>query len=218
MGACLCCVACGCCTVLVLAVMIPLGIFVIGPKMAQHMMDNTVVTLHNSSVVPKGGADLAIGQLANMYVNSTINTPGPFSLTTEAYTATLSANVVTSAFNTTDKFVELGTFVFPSMHLDKGNNQEIFSTDFNISNTGIPIALVMAGFGGPPVAPFPVRITATAVAKAFGLTFHPRQEVNLNCTMLPNPDGGSLAMVSMRCEPPTQKDDVAFSMTVGITV
>jgi len=189
--------------VVLLAILALVGVFVVGPDMAQHMMDNTIVTLENATMVPKPG-DLVDGTWADLYVVSTLGLstfPGPFGATIVPYQATMSTNGV-----------DFGYFDFPKTSIKVGDNAADFRANFTITNASAVANWTNIWLKSDPDAIISLGVHGVAKTRALGLLFKPKQHVALWCKQLA---GGPAAGLSMKCtkEYPSPSNSTAGNKT-----
>jgi len=69
------CILCGVCSVVTLAIMIPVSIFVIAPHVAQHLFDGTQISLRNMTQLACGGGQVSANR-TQLYNAVTLKVPG----------------------------------------------------------------------------------------------------------------------------------------------
>lgn len=112
----------GCCVgaVITVAIIVPIAIFVIMPKIAQGTLNNTLVTLKNSTMFPCSTM-IHDGELVNS-IEFTV--PGLFKATLHSVKQTLLVNGKT-----------LGSYDAPEMAASPGTNHVNFTTVMTIPNS-----------------------------------------------------------------------------------
>lgn len=127
------CIVCSVCSVVVLAVMIPVGIFVIGPKVAQHVLDTSTVALPNltQAACPENytwlfnHAQIHVPSIGPISASSTIE-----AFTQEVWTTSCEQNgmIVAGALcgeNATE--TRMGVYKSPEMTVSPGDNFNNFT-------------------------------------------------------------------------------------------
>jgi len=123
------------CAIFIVATVVSTSIFVILPRVAQHILDTTTIALPNSTLVPCNSLHAAL-------VNSAvISVAGPFTATLHPYRAKLSTTTCGAGLeihgglgcenpNSTD----LGTFMAPEMDLRPGPSHVQFTVGLDLFN------------------------------------------------------------------------------------
>jgi len=138
-----CCVWSCVCALAIALVMPPIGIFVIAPMLAQHIMYTTEIALPNSTIFP-------CSNMRSWMLNTAdINVPFIFSATLQPYktkvSTTVCVNGTTFHAGTTckdPKIVELGTYMAPKMNLKAGANH----LEFNVGMDMADASIITSGF------------------------------------------------------------------------
>jgi len=147
-----CCV----CSVIVVSAMVPVGVFVIAPKVAQSIMDKTIINLPNSTMNP------CTSSLESWIHNNaviTLNAPFPIMPTTTLHsfkqvlhttTCNVSGQVVGGAECGSKAAPNLlGTYTSPEMKLNKGDNTNNFTVSMDLKDP----AVITQGFILPMLTP-----------------------------------------------------------------
>jgi hypothetical protein len=143
-----CCVACSI-GALVGAAIVPIIIFVIAPRAAQHILDTTAVSLNSTlsacdtleSWIAHGGDTLVQNSIA-------LNLPGPLSSTVHSYKQRLYTTTCGTGMDMQGGYAcenpnvtYLGSYTAPEMHLSNGRNLVSFSGRMHIPE---PTTMLMA--------------------------------------------------------------------------
>jgi hypothetical protein len=127
--------------------MIPIIIFAIAPRAAQHILDTTAVAL-NSTVSP---CDTAVSWIQNSVA---MNLPGPLGSTVHSYKQSLYTTTCGTGMDMQGGFAcenpnvtYLGTYTAPEMHLSSGENIVSFSGAMQVPDpTKMLLAFVLPLF------------------------------------------------------------------------
>jgi len=144
------CIGCSVCTVVIAAVLIPVGLLVIAPKLAQHILDTSVISLPNATMNP-------CNTLEAWFQNQVgITLSAPLSSTLHAYTQSVSTTTCGSGstlqggYACADPNVTLlGTYTAPAMELSNGVNNKEFGVRMDIEN----LNTILSGFMLPMFLP-----------------------------------------------------------------
>lgn len=136
-----CCLACTVLLIVVVAVAVPLGIFVVGPKIAQHILDTTTIELPNSTMAPCSTLEAEVINFAK------INVPSALGSTLHSSTQKLSTTTCGTGPNMQGGYAcsnpnvsELGTYVSPALDLSGGENEKNFSVRMDLKSTDTVIS------------------------------------------------------------------------------
>lgn len=171
-----CCIVCGVVTVVVLAVMIPVGIFVIGPNVAQHVLDQSTVALPNltQAACPANytwlfnSAKINVPKIGPIAISSTI-----VSFKQEVWTTSCDKDGVTSPGALCgDNAIEtqMGTYTSPEMTVSPGDNYNNFTVVMNSNSSLILNAWVVPLWLTQEKTRLILKATDVSV-KVMGLTF-----------------------------------------------
>lgn len=171
------CIACSICAVVVGAIMAPIGILVIGPAIAQGILDKTVITLPNSTMNPCTGlfalvSNNAILDVPSMGLPSTLLTFNQSLYTTTCLDETQQPPAMNGGWNCKNASKTLlGTYMSPSMDLVSGKNTKNFSVGMDLSTStiivsGFVVPLFLANAGARMI------LEATVSISVFGIKFH----------------------------------------------
>jgi len=127
------CICCCASTVVLLGVTIPVGLFVIAPMVAQHILDSSEFNLRNSTM-------RTCASLHAEGINTvSISNPGMFSTTVHPFQNKMIARGCNVSGEWKSEWscekpesVELGYFTSPDMHLKPGANNVTFAVRINL--------------------------------------------------------------------------------------
>lgn len=210
MGLCKICIGCSICLVVVLAIMIPVGILVIAPKIGQHAVDSATLYI-DSTISMIGGLDGDVSVHPTAYIQNDIIAHNPIPLSAKLGDVELAMYVpasdnVSRSFMTILPYVNgtIATFTQPEATLKHGNTsipQYNNSMDLNMTKWNNPA----------PTGFFPF---------AFTLALGTAQEVYI----IGEPKLTALGFVTMKVKlakrltcmvPPQQFSEVEAEMTSG---
>lgn len=177
---CKCCIGCSICSIITAAVLIPILICVVAPKVAQTILDNTVVSLPNTTLNACSG-------LRSWVENEAIlDIPGPLigSSTIHPYTQEIWTLVCGEGPNAKGGFAcdnpteaLVGTYLAPEMSVSQGKNHKNFSVGMAVNSSNVVIiGLIYPAFFEKHKVPLILKardITITVAGLSFhGLTMH----------------------------------------------
>lgn len=122
------CLACSICGVVVATVMAPIGIFVIGPKVAQHILDTTDISVPNVTMNPCSTlfslvTNQAIMDASSMWLSSTLHPYNQSLYTTTCLDQSQHPPTMTGGWNCNNATETLlGTYESPALELSSGKN------------------------------------------------------------------------------------------------
>jgi hypothetical protein len=157
---CKCCGICCGITVVVLGIMIPVGIYVIAPKVAQHLLDTSEIEISNSTMLTCGSP---VAWLINT-VSIKLDAPLPITSELHAFTQKLSTTTCNVdgqvaggyACGENATVTALGNYTNPSMTLKNGKNHQAFEAAMELHLIdGFPAVVqgfvLPMQFGPPPL-------------------------------------------------------------------
>jgi hypothetical protein len=183
----ICAVICGI-VVLVLAVAAPIGIFVVGPNLAQSAMTQASLHISNSSIY--GLPDSGIPTNATMSNELVLNSPMFLGATLEETVVTMVADQwhVTPDLGFTNG--PIGNFTMPRTVVKPGDNKISFTAPIFLNLTADSgFRFVFWGFMVAQMQVARIRMVAEPKVRALGLTFHAKLEKTLVCNCLPGTTG-----------------------------
>lgn len=188
--ACKFCIGCGACTALVLVVMIPVGIWVIGPKLAKKAIDDGVVRVLNNTIT-NCPLEPTQGQTCDFYVDMTLKNTLP--LGGKLHEVNISM-WNTDGDDLPSGFINgsIGYFTQPAISLkSKSTSKFQFNTSFypNVSNAANPTLWALwTGFTSLYV--MNLSLVADVKMTAFGLTYKAHFRKDLHCNCIEGSEGG----------------------------
>lgn len=207
------CKVCGfcCCFIMVvLAVMIPVGILVIAPKMSQQTLNGGDVLITNGTMyeLPSGPA-LVNGVVGKIFNNGTMSAnfpvPIPGGATVEPFNATMWAPDPGCAFSYpprdcshSGEEVAIAQFTFPEIKVNDGINPAVFTADLTVLNAtyvtdfGLAVSLCQRWdkcIGTYNISQMNVTLRGSPTLKVLGFIKmkNLKLEKSLNCIHLPAP-------------------------------
>jgi hypothetical protein len=165
---------------LVLAMAAPIGIFVVGPCVAQHAMNLASLHISNSSIY--GLPDSGIPTNATMSNMLVLNSPMFLGATLEETVVTMVADQwqVTPELGFTNG--PIGNFSMPRTVLKPGDNKISFTAPIFLNLTADSgFRFVFWGFMVTQTQVARIRMVAKPKVRALGLTFHTKLEKALVC-------------------------------------
>jgi len=119
-----------CCLFAVLfVVMVPVGLFVIAPNMAQSNLDKSTINITNATLYMPN--NLSAYPWAYQIVHAKMHNSAPFAVTLQKFTQTMTMrgdySMMTKATNVT-----IATYEFPETHLEKGDNDVVVKVNMTI--------------------------------------------------------------------------------------
>jgi len=153
-----CCLGCLCVSVLVLAVLVPVGIFVIAPKMAQGNLNSAHLSIPNATLLP------CTTSFVESIITMDLDNDAPVGATLHAFNTTLSTYMCPgntggnecAMENTTE--VVLGSYMSPAATLKHGTNQIQQTVSMQVGD----VSTLLTGFVLPLVMDKKVLLVVTA--------------------------------------------------------
>jgi len=108
----------------VVVVSIPIGVFVVGPMIAQKILDGTTISLPNSTISTCTTQHALVQNIAK------INVPFFLPSTLLPYTQVLSTPIGSNV-------TSIGSYVSPVMHLSGGESTQTFDSRLDVTDTSI---------------------------------------------------------------------------------
>jgi hypothetical protein len=158
------CIGC----ILLLAVAVPLTIFVIMPAMAQQAVNWTVLTITNSTMLP------CLTQHVQLINQLSLHSSSIFSATVHPFNMTLSTYVCdgghpgTMCDNSTETV--MGTYWSPEMHMSKGTNVMAQTVNLYVSNKNVLLTAFTLPLISTPIKPALLSVYSNDVSvSVFGI-------------------------------------------------
>lgn len=159
MAACSCCATKACkiasgLAVLAVAILVPVGVFVIAPKVAQNIVDKMDIRITNMTLfLPDAGKTVPA------FCSMSLHNSAPIGATMD----------VTNITASTDKahkgnYSSFGEFIMPETKIHPGNNQITFPSNLTITDLNTLYYLI-----DPPIR---LQIAAKTKVSSFGLPLH----------------------------------------------
>jgi len=201
-------------TVIVLAVMVPLGVLVIGPKVAQHVLDTTTIALPNLTQLPCPGPyvwlhnhpEIKVPQIGQAWAGAHLQ---PFTQEVWTTACVKSGQLVAGALCGGDEEeFRLGTYPSPAMTVFAGKNEEAFGVTLN-SNASLILSAWVSPLWYSAQKTHLILKAEQVTVKVLGIPFSGLTMRNeLTCTGVPvNLTNPPLQIPNSVCYPNDPKHD-----------
>lgn len=130
------CILCSACVAITLAVMVPVGLFVITPRVAQSVMDSSVFLLNNATVDSLSGL-MAFNLKAHVSGDVSLGDPLPVGVTLHKSSVTLVSPEVQGCLLCPKVSGPMAKFDLPGMDLQTGDNEFVFEGDFEVQDLSV---------------------------------------------------------------------------------